>query len=235
MSDRQPDERPLTRVTRQPVHRQVQEAIKSYIVGNNLDPGDQLPPEGQLSELLGISRNSVREGVKALEVQGIIEARVGAGLFVRSFSFEPILESLPYGLLVDLESVRHLLGLREALDRGVIEQLIEAATPDQLLRLTSILDRWRASAREGTYEAQLDRDFHQALYAELGNPLLLRVAGLFWDTLHHVRDRTDFPRVEDPVETLRLHEDIFEALRSSDAPGMREAIDSHYPGIWSGL
>ena len=217
------------------MHRQVQESIKTHIVDHGLAPGDQLPPEGRLSELLGISRNSVREGVKALEVQGIIEARVGAGLFVRPFSFDPILESLRYGLLVDLESVHHLLGLREVLDRGVIGQLIEAATPDQVSTLTSILDQWRASAHEGVYEAQLDREFHQALYGELDNPLLMRVAGLFWDALHHVRDRADFPHVENPVETLRLHEEILEALRSADEARMRQAIDNHYPGIWSGL
>ncbi len=235
MTGPQREERALDQVNRQPLHRQVQEAIKAYIVDNNLTPGDQLPPEGRLAQSLGVSRNSVREGVKALEVQGIIEARVGAGLFVRSFSFDPILESLPYGMLVDLESVRHLLHLRQVLDLGVIEHLIQAATPVQVANLDSILDEWRVWAERGVYQAQLDRDFHQSLYAELSNPLLAGLAGLFWDAFQQITDRTDLPDVSDPVQALRPHEEILEALRSGDATALRTAIGNHYPGIWSGL
>ncbi len=235
MSDREPAERVLKQVTRQPLHRQVQEAIKSYIVDNNLAAGDQLPPEGQLAELLGISRNSVREGVKALEVQGIIEARVGAGLFVRSFSFDPILENLPYSLLVDFESVTHLLHLREVLDLGASDQLIQHVTSGQLAALDSILDEWRIAAGDGLYPAELDRDFHQQMYAEMGNPLLGKLAGLFWDVFQQVNDRSDIPDMSDPAETLRLHEEILNALRAQNAAGLREAIGHHYPGIWSKL
>jgi len=235
LSDREPAERVLKQVTRQPLHRQVQEAIKSYIVDNNLAAGDQLPPEGQLAELLGISRNSVREGVKALEVQGIIEARVGAGLFVRSFSFDPILENLPYSLLVDFESVTHLLHLREVLDLGASDQLIQHVTSGQLAALDSILDEWRIAAGDGLYPAELDRDFHQQMYAEMGNPLLGKLAGLFWDVFQQVNDRSDIPDMSDPAETLRLHEEILNALRAQNAAGLREAIGHHYPGIWSKL
>ncbi|GMQ94228.1 MAG: FadR/GntR family transcriptional regulator [Acidimicrobiia bacterium] len=235
MSDRQPVERVLKQVTRQPLHRQVQEAIKSYIVNNSLAAGDQLPPEGQLAELLGISRNSVREGVKALEVQGIIEARVGAGLFVRSFSFDPILDNLPYSLLVDLESVGDLLDLREVLDLGAVDHLIQHVTPGQLAALDSIVEKWRIAAGEGSYPAELDRDFHQQMYAELGNPLLGKLAGLFWDAFQQVNDRADLPDNSDPAETLRLHEEILDAMRAQDAAGLREAIGHHYPGIWSKL
>ncbi len=229
------DVRPLAQVTRQPLHRQVQEAIRAYIVDNQLVAGDQLPPEGRLAELLGISRNSVREGVKALEVQGVIEARVGAGLFVRAFSFEPILEGLPYGLLVGLESVSHLLRLREVLDLGAVEHLIESVSEDQVANLQSILDEWRVAAEKGVYPAQLDRDFHQALYAELDNPLLPRLAGLFWDIYRQVTDNSDVPDVEDPKHTQRLHREILEGLIARDPSRLRAAIKDHYPGIWSGL
>ena len=120
MSLDQYQESSIQKVTRTPVHRQVQEAIRQFILENDLQPGSQLPPEGQLANLFGVSRNSVREGVKALEVQGVVEVRVGAGLFVQEFSFEPILETLPYGLLVDMGSIKHLLHLREVLDLSLI-------------------------------------------------------------------------------------------------------------------
>ena len=222
-------------MSRRPLHRQVQDAIRDYIVSHQLAPGDRLPPEGELATLLGISRNSVREGVKALEVQGVVEARVGAGLFVRSFSFDPILESLPYSMLVDLESVGHLLSLREVLDLGVADRLVTSATGDQVETLRSILDKWREEAGQGTYPAHLDREFHQVLYSTLDNPLLSRLAGLFWDTFRRVADTADVPDVADPAHTLALHEEILRAVEAGDVALLRTAVSDHYPGVWSEL
>jgi DNA-binding FadR family transcriptional regulator len=228
-------EHSLQHVKRQPLHRQVQEAIKSYILTNELSPGDQLPAEGQLSELLGISRNSVREGVKALEVQGIVEARVGAGLFVSSFSFDPILDNLPYSLLLDYESVSHLLHLREILDLGAVDQIIQHVTPDQLAALGATVDQWQTAASQGMYPAELDREFHQQLYSELDNPLLQKLSSLFWDVVQRANEGAKFPDQQEPTGTLHLHEQILEALRSRDPAALRDAIGHHYPGIWSRL
>jgi len=235
LTSREGEKRPLKQVSRQPLHRQVQEAIKSYIVENELKSGDQLPAEGQLSKLLGISRNSVREGVKALEVQGIIEARVGAGLFVSSFSFEPILENLPYSLLVDNESVIDLLHLREILDLGASDEIIRRVTPGQLAALDAIVDRWRTSADHDEYPAELDREFHEQLYSELRNPLLRRLASLFWEVVQQANERANLPDLRKPTNTLNLHLQILDALRARDAAAFREAIGLHYPGIWSNL
>ena len=235
MSLDQYQESSIQKVTRTPVHRQVQEAIRQFILENDLQPGSQLPPEGQLANLFGVSRNSVREGVKALEVQGVVEVRVGAGLFVQEFSFEPILETLPYGLLVDMGSIKHLLHLREVLDRGVVGLLIANSCEEQVQSLEEILDEWEIIASEGGYDPLLDRRFHQCLYSGLDNPLLSKIAGLFWDTLHRALDAAEFSHVEDPVETVELHRNMLDAIRLQDATAMTSAIDTHYPGIWSHL
>ena len=228
-------EHPVQHVKRQPLHRQVQEAIKSYILTNELSPGDQLPAEGQLSELLGISRNSVREGVKALEVQGIVEARVGAGLFVSAFSFDPILDNLPYSLLVGFESVSHLLHLREVLDLGAVDQMTRHVTPNQLATLDAILDQWRFDAGRDVYPAELDREFRLQLYSEIDNPLLQKLSSLFWDVVQRANEWTSVPDQIGPTEALHLHEQILEALRGRDRAALRDAIGHHYPGIWSKL
>lgn len=223
---------------RLPLHRQVQDAIRDFILSNDLAPGDGLPSEGQLAELLGVSRNSVREGVKALEVQGVIEARVGSGLFVRSFSFDPILDGLPYGLLVDLDTVGHLLHLREVLDLGASNQIVGAVAEEQLAVLSATLEQWAEAAAAGEYPAELDRRFHAQLYGELDNPLLQKLSNLFWDAFQHVSNNAtipDLPDMRDPGQTLELHRDIYEALADRDADRLRSAISAHYPGIWSAL
>ncbi len=225
----------LEKVERKPIHRQVQEAIRDFIVQNELTPGSQLPPEGQLAQIFGVSRNSVREGVKALEVQGVIEARVGTGLFVQPFSFEPILETLPYGIRVEMESVKHLLHLREVLDRGIAHQLVEVCDPHKLKELDGILDEWQIRANDGIYDPSLDRKFHQCLYQGLNNPLLSRIAGLFWDMMHRVLDESESSHTQNPLQTVALHREMVRALRSQDSQLMLSSIDAHYPGIWSDL
>src|SRR6195952_121448 len=100
---------PLKRLERPLFYRIVQDALKNYILEKNLKPGDPLPAETELARQLGISRNSLREAAKALESVGILETRQGSGLFVREFSFEPLLENMSYGLLFDLRQLAELL------------------------------------------------------------------------------------------------------------------------------
>src|SRR5258708_3137318 len=82
----QADKPGLKALKRTPLLHQIQEEIKSYVIRNDLRPGDALPSEGDLARQLGIGRNSVREAVKSLEVLGILEARAGSGLFVKAFT-----------------------------------------------------------------------------------------------------------------------------------------------------
>jgi DNA-binding FadR family transcriptional regulator len=96
------------RPRRLPLYRQAQEQLKLFIARRELRPGDPLPSEGALAEDLGMSRLVLREATKSLEALGIVEARHGEGVFVSAFSFEPILDNLPYGFAADGASLFHL-------------------------------------------------------------------------------------------------------------------------------
>ena len=95
--------KPISALKRPPsLHVSVQESLRSYIAENHLEAGAPLPAEGDLAQQLGVSRNSVRESIKALESVGVLEVRRGSGVFVKAFSFEPLLG--PVGD-VDLQGV----------------------------------------------------------------------------------------------------------------------------------
>ena len=210
----------------------MQESIKEYIVTNGLSAGDQLPPEGKLAARLGISRNSVREGVKALQVLGVVDSRVGSGMFVRPFSFDPIFENLPYSLIVDLPMVKDMLELRRVLDHGVAADLVESITIEQLSALEKILDEWRSS---DVYRPELDRAFHEEFYGALDNALIRRLGDVFWQTYQQVASPDNREVPIDSAATLLLHEAILRALTDRDLNRLRIAIDRHYPGIWANL
>ena len=137
----------FTALKRTPLLHQIQEEIKSYVIRNDLKAGDALPSEGDLARQLGIGRNSVREAVKSLEVLGIVEARAGSGLFVKAFTFDAIINNLPYGLLSDVETVREMAEVRAYLEYGLVSQVIERLTAEQIERLSDIVERMRERRR----------------------------------------------------------------------------------------
>ena len=73
-------------------------AIKQMVVDGELKPGDRLPPEKELSERIGVSRNSLREAVKALSVIRVLDVRQGDGTYVTALEPEQLLESLAFVL-----------------------------------------------------------------------------------------------------------------------------------------
>lgn len=214
------------------LHQVVQSHIKAHIIENGLGPGDPLPPESELAQELEVSRSSVREAVKALEVLGIIEARHGTGLFVKDFSFDPIFENLPYAILSDLKQVVDILEVRFYLECSTVERVIEALTEEQLEELRDIMHRMESLAQQGIYSADVDRAFHECLCRNLDNPILVRIVNLFWELSRQAHDRAELPDPSDPIETYRRHVPIMEALERRDARAMRAAITrGHIVGV----
>jgi DNA-binding FadR family transcriptional regulator len=225
----------LQPVKRPPLlHVEVQEAIKNHILENRLKANDPLPSEGELASQLGVSRNSVREAVKALESIGILETRRGSGLFLRNFSFEPLLDNLPYGLMFGISELAELLELRQTLEVGLIEAAIEAMTEQTLLQLQKTVESMRTHAEREEEFLEDDRLFHQLLYENHGNRMLLRLLDTFWVAFRRASD--EVKRTEDkPLSTYRDHALILKAIEKRDIPAAKDALTRHYEGIHSRL
>ena len=217
------------------LYRSVQDFVKNYIIDNNLRAGDPLPPETELSRQLGVSRNSVREAVKALESLGVLETRHGSGLFVRDFSFEPLLENLPYALLFDLGQLADLQEVRRLLEVGIIEDAVQTISDQQLARLQAIIDEMYARARRGQSILEEDREFHRVLFQHLGNRVLSKLLDVFWATFHKAAILTDVERDADPTHNYRNHAAILEAILARDVAQARAALNQHYADFESRL
>jgi DNA-binding FadR family transcriptional regulator len=224
----QPSLKPLSR---QPLlHQSVLDAIRDYILANRLRAGDALPPEGDLARQLGVSRNSVREAVKAMESLGILETRRGSGLYVRAFSFEPLLENLPYGLLFDVRELAELLEVRRTLETGLIAAAMAAMPPASIAELAEVVANMERRAARGESFPEEDRRFHQVLFEPLGNSMLLKLLDAFWLTFREASRHSELGN-PDPMSTYRDHAAIYEAVASSKVAEAREALDQHYAGL----
>jgi DNA-binding FadR family transcriptional regulator len=212
------------------LYRSVQDRIKRYIVEHDLEGGDALPPETQLTRDLGVSRSSVREAVKALESLGILETRPGKGLYVRPFSLDPILDNLAYSLLFDRDSIVELLDVREQLEVGLLPRIAGRLTPAQLELLHGLVRRQREKAERGESPLEEDRFFHRTLMEAVGNRLALKLLDVFWVVLLRTRDRR--LAVDDaPQRSWRNHEQILAALERGEGAGAQRARAAHFTDI----
>ncbi|MGO4665356.1 FadR/GntR family transcriptional regulator [Bosea sp. 2RAB26] len=220
--------RPL--VKPQSLHVSVLESVKAYIDESGLPPGSQLPPENDLAQQLGVSRNSVREAVKALESVGIVETRRGIGIFVSDFSFAPLLDNLAFGLRGRLDDFEELLTIRRALEGALIGRTVQVIGADDIAELRALTAKMKARVDAGESFLEEDRLFHRTLFRCQDNQLLLKLLDIFWQAFVKA---SDFINLEnrDPVATWRDHHEIVEAVATRDAETARERLDHHYHGI----
>ena len=226
--DRTPTIRPLERPPL--LHVTVQEALKDYIEGNALRAGDPLPPEAELATRLGVGRNSVREAIKALESLGILETRRGIGVFVKKFSFRPLLDNLAYGLQDSLRDVEELREIRRVLETGLIDKTIAMIGREDLDELRQVTAQMKARAERNESFAAEDQQFHQLLFRCQNNHTLSALIDIFWMAFSKA---SNFHNLENPtpLDTWRDHHEIVEAIVRKDVAEARRRLDEHYSGI----
>ncbi|MFK0291037.1 FadR/GntR family transcriptional regulator [Streptomyces sp. NPDC090442] len=212
----------------------VQARIKQLILDHGLMPGDPLPTEAGLVAMLDVSRNSVREALKALQAMRIVEIRHGFGTYVGALTLEPFVEGVAFRA-----AVRHLQGepslyelmeVREALEAGLIGTVARGLPARVLAGLRALVERMAVEARDGEVLSDTDRAFHLALYRSLGNHLLSEVLDAFWAALRRVREDLADGR-PDPEVTYRQHADIVDALEAGDGERAVAAMHRHFDGI----
>jgi DNA-binding FadR family transcriptional regulator len=172
---------------------------------------------------------TVREAVKGLESTGVLETRRGAGVYVREFSFTPLLDHLPYGLMSSGGALRDLIAVRKALETSMIGDAIDALQPATVDQLQSVVDEMAHRSAEGQGVLEQDRAFHRLLFSDLGNAMLLQLLDLFWEAYH--RAAPDLPGDSDPNEVYRMHKSILDAVLEGDSSRATQAMQQHYAGI----
>jgi len=225
------DLKSMTPLSRAPLlHVTVQESLKQYIEANQLKAGDPLPPETFLAQQLGVGRNSMREAIKALESLGILETRRGIGVFVKEFSFKPLLDNLAYGLQDSLRDVEELREIRRVLETGLIGKTIEMIAETDLAALRDVTARMKVRAERQESFAKEDQQFHQLLFRCQNNHMLSALIDIFWTAFNKASNFSNLDN-PNPLDTWRDHHEIVEAVARKDVGQARQRLDDHYRGI----
>lgn len=217
-------EKPLYRPA---LNQAIRDYVKQYILDQGLSAGDPLPSETQLAQELGVGRGSVREAIKALQSLGIVEVRHGDGLYVHSYTFEPILETLNYGMRFDSTTLSELAQIRVLLERAAIEDAVEQIDTEDLDRLEALIEVWEERVQAGESHKDIDEEFHCILYSALNNQMFIKLFELFWIAFENL----DNPIIQDASraeEDLENHRAILDAVRARDANLARQRMTQHF-------
>ncbi len=219
----------------------VAEEIKSWLVSENMAPGDRLPNEQELIERFGMSKGTIREAMRILEAQGLVKTRTGpgGGAFVHEVSLERARALLGNYFYFKNLSIADIYQIRLALEPELAASLSGKLGDAELGRLEeniSTYDRPPANAAEERAQHVASLRFHEILASYAENELLGFMVGFMANML---ADLTVYRRLYEPrnYELWRKGKDyqaaLIAALRRGDAARARETMRSHMQTAWA--
>lgn len=208
------------------------ERIKAMIVAGELAPDDRLPPEKELAERLGLSRNSMREAVKALEVMGVLDVRRGDGTYVTSLEPRLLLEAISF--VADLhndDSLLEIFQVRRILESQATGMAAALADEAQIAELKTEVDNVDPASVRLDELVEHDILFHRRIAHIAGNAYLASlVESLSGQTVRARiwRGLTEEGAVE---RTLAEHRAIADAIGQHDSGLAISLATAHVAGV----
>ena len=207
---------------------QVADQLQGLVLNNTFRPGEKLPSERELCELLGVSRTVVREAIRSLVVKGLLDVRHGGGTIVRSPDPALVSEMMTMMLRMGDSTVSftHVQEVRRLLEVEIAMLAAERRTDDDLAAIEAQITSMVAHESDPQRWAAADVAFHAAIAAATHNPLYSVLLGAIADMLMEVR-LTGVSLPETPQKALHHHQAIFERIKAGDRPGARKAMQDH--------
>jgi GntR family transcriptional regulator, transcriptional repressor for pyruvate dehydrogenase complex len=216
-------------VRRDKVYEGVAKQIERLIL-KRLQPGDKLPSERELAETLRVSRSSIRDAIRSLELMGMVEPRQGAGTIVREISSESLVNPLANAIKRKEELTGELLDFRKMLEPQLAARAATRVSPNQISEMEQILERQEQKLRDGESAIVEDSEFHYAIALASGNSVVLRVLDTLMDLLRDSRERS--LQVEGrPQKSLAGHRRILAALKRHDGEAAKAAMRRHIENV----
>lgn len=216
-------------VRRNKVYEDVARQIEKLIL-KKLRPGDKLPSERELAERLNVSRSSIRDAIRSLELVGMVEPRQGAGTIVREVSAGALANPLVNALKRKEEMVGELLDFRKIIEPPLAARAATHAAADEISEMEDILSRQEAKLRRGESTVAEDSEFHYAVAMASGNSVVLKVLDILMDLLRDSRERS--LQVEGrPQRSVAGHRRILAAIKRHDAEAAKAAMRRHIEDV----
>src|SRR5882672_10694601 len=202
--------------------------LREMIHRGDLRPGDRLPPERDLAKILGVSRPTLRGGIRSLAAVGVLQSRQGAGTFVVKSDGPPALDSSPLRLMASLHGFTssEMFEARRSLEMAIAGLAAERATGEQMASMAEAIAGMYASLDNPEQFLVHDMSFHQAVAAASGNRILTSLMNMVATILYDVRSKT-VKRARDFKESAEMHFHVYRAVRDRNPEAARNAMRDH--------
>ena len=205
---------------------QVVEHVRRLLETGKVRPGDRLPPERELATHIGVSRPSVRSGLRSLQTMGIVESRQGSGTYIVDGPAR--LAGDPLRFLAALHGLtrEEMFEARRVLEVGTAGLAAERATAEQIAAMADEVTGMFASLDEPQRYLLHDVQFHRALAAGSQNHVLITLIEMLSELFYEARSQT-IERAVDLRESAEKHRAIYTAVRGRDVEGARRQMNEH--------
>lgn len=219
---------PVQMVESRRLYRQIADQIEGLISAGEFGPGDRLPPERDLAAKLGVSRATVREAMIALEIGGLVDIRIGSGIYVTAVKKVETAKDDPG------PGPFELIDARRAIESGTAALAAVNATGEELDAIAENLAAMRVEQSEKANSWEADRLFHLNIARATHNALLARTVKELWDW----REGPMWTRLHTTLYLTGIHsrwiaehERVVEALRKRDPVAAAAAMEAHLMGV----
>ncbi|WP_024615802.1 FadR/GntR family transcriptional regulator [Clostridium sp. Ade.TY] len=212
------------------VYEEVVERIKNMVENGELKMGEKLPTERAMAEELNVSRASIREAIRSLEVIGLVECKQGAGNYIRKDFSKILLEPLSMMFMLKQGSAMDIYELREVLELSTIMLSAKRISKEDLEKLKNLIKMFKESDIESN-NVIIDKEFHYTIVRAANNQLitnLLNVVSQLMDKFITDLRKNILESNENKEKLLELHEKIYFALEEKDDYKAYTALKDHF-------
>jgi len=200
--------------------------LKDMISSGALHPGSKLPPERELARQFGVNRASIRQALKALDVMGIVNQRVGDGTYLTQDASTTLRAPLDFLILVDGITFQELFEARRIVEPELAARAAKRRSEDDVAELEKAVAAMKAAPSPDASElAEMDLRFHEIIWRASGN----RVCQRMFSSLHGALSRslTVTSSLRDAGTPMGAHEQLFHAIRAGDSALAHRLMAEH--------
>lgn len=212
------------------LYQRIANHVRELIASEQLHPGERLPAERDLARMLGVSRVPIREAMRTLAAQGLIEIRRGQGMYVASSAVDATVDQLTNALLKQRDLLAELFAVRRLLEPASAQWAAARRDPDEIAKLEGLLADMQIAAESDPPDYDLigDRDMqlHVSVAMASDNRVLVRMLQAIQD-LHREQLETSLRYKDRLQSTLKDHARLVGAIRAGDPVEARSAMLDH--------
>ena len=208
------------------LYEDIVQEFSSLIRQGVLKPGERLPSERVLADQLQVSRSSVREALRSLELQGLVISKRGSGTFINTDNLESMVALLASTLTSGADTLKHIFEMRHMLEPQIAALAAQRANKQEVAELESILEEQVKEIADGGTGVDSDTAFHFAMASATHNSALVKVISAVEDILRRSRNQS-LQEPGRPQRSLASHREILGMIHSGDASGARRAMEYH--------